>query len=762
MDLPKLPLAVLDTETTGLIPKVNRVIEFASVRVEDCEPTDEYEHLFSVPGDIPPHVRVLTRIEDSALQGKPTFEEKRDEVLQHIGTDTIIVGQNVSFDIGMLKGEGIDLTERLWIDTSMLASLVFPELSSYSLGYVSKELNLDHKPVHRALGDVHATLQLLERCWQRLSELPPQLRGPLNSIVDRAPEGYKRFFGALPEATETDMPKWIKVPPRTWELPVPTPLKAEPTPLDPGTVQLIEEPLHPQFLQQIINAIAAKKYGVHWICAKNLHAALRSLKLPTGVTVIQPPQSLIDHAATKVFAEQETYTADETTLALKLAWYEPSTRDDIPIHGGEFAVWNGKIACTEQSETYRNQFETDSTIRLLNHYQLLNMLVDPDHPAHAALGPDAHVIMDDASMLEDTATKAYGWYCSVRDVRAASEGNDVLTRFTDMLQIWIERTRAYQDTRYLTSGDLKSPDAAGLREQLTSLLEEESIQKNSPILVQLQDLARTLNPENLTGRICWIEQRQDDRQLVQSVPDQIGLFLKEHLYEKHPTTMLIPPQSDSGLRAILPIGTNTSVESLAGTASLKLPIDFSSEEKTDDILGNPPNGKTVILMGSRGRIENAFVRFGISLEESDVTLICQSLSGGMGRMQAEFAAAEGQAIWIMTPWTFESIDLPMETIDHLVIETLPFDHPAHTILSKRSEHFRDSFMEYALPRLMHRLYRLLRTFSRYRTAEGDVRFLDNRLEAKEYGRMVWKYLQQFMETDESSADEGQLPLFEKG
>ena len=71
-------------------------------------------------------------------------------------------------------------------------------------------------------------------------------------------------------------------------------------------------------------------------------------------------------------------------------------------------------------------------------------------------------------------------------------------------------------------------------------------------------------------------------------------------------------------------------------------------------------------------------------------------------------------------------------------------------------------MEYALPRLTHRLYRLLRTFSRYRTANGDVRFLDNRLESKEYGRSVWKYLQQFMETEKNDDDEGQLPLFEKG
>ena len=133
MQLPNLPLTVLDTETTGFIPKVHRVMEFASMRVEGGKIVDRYEQLFSVP-EIPPIVAAITHIHQSMLEGQPKFEEKRDEVAKHIGAGDILVGQNLGFDIGMLKGEGIDLTERPWIDTSMLASLVFPELPRYSLG----------------------------------------------------------------------------------------------------------------------------------------------------------------------------------------------------------------------------------------------------------------------------------------------------------------------------------------------------------------------------------------------------------------------------------------------------------------------------------------------------------------------------------------------------------------------------------------------------------------------------------------------------
>ena len=75
MKLPPLPLVVLDTETTGFVPKVHRIIEFASMRAEGGEVTEMYEQLFSIPGEVPPQVQVLTRIKPAELVGKPTFEQ---------------------------------------------------------------------------------------------------------------------------------------------------------------------------------------------------------------------------------------------------------------------------------------------------------------------------------------------------------------------------------------------------------------------------------------------------------------------------------------------------------------------------------------------------------------------------------------------------------------------------------------------------------------------------------------------------------------
>ena len=112
-------------------------------------------------------------------------------------------------------------------------------------------------------------------------------------------------------------------------------------------------------------------------------------------------------------------------------------------------------------------------------------------------------------------------------------------------------------------------------------------------------------------------------------------------------------------------------------------------------------------------------------------------------MQAEFVAAEEPAVWLLTPWTFEEVELPAGTVSRLVISSVPFDHPSHTVLSRRAAFYGDPFNDYFLPRLEHRIFRLIRTFCRHRTEDGEVLVTDDRLATKNYGRRVKAYLERF-------------------
>ncbi|MBU1124246.1 hypothetical protein KJ652_06735 [Patescibacteria group bacterium] len=742
MQIPPLSFIVLDTETTGFIPRVNRIIEFAGVRIQEGKVTAEYESLFSIPTKIPETVQVLTRIKSETVAGKPLFEDKREEMTDFIGKDTLIIGQNVSFDIGMLKGEGIDLSDHPWIDTAMLASLVYPELRSYSLGYVSNVLKLKHEPVHRAMGDVNATLELLSKCWQRLQELPPELYEVAQMIMSKSSPSYQMLFEALPEPTAKAQPKWLTITkPKLTSTAKVSPL-AQSIFQKPasGEVMLIEEPIAPTTMQQLLDSAVADEDTVHWIAVKNLEAALRRLTIPDGVRVLYPPHELLDISAAGVFAQQDEFTADESSLAVKMAWYEPQTFRSAPIHGEERGVWNGKLACTKNSEAYTNQFKDLPTVLLLDHRQLLEILEDPDHPAKSALNDRAHIIIDDASMLEDTASKAFGWYCPIEYVRAGAEGNSDLTSFTDALQIWIEKTRNQQDVHELNRADLSTSDVTGLKERLTYILEETTFA--SPVESLLNQLNDILNPDNLSGRIAWIEQRNDGTQFIQSIPEFVNEVLHEHLYGKFPTTLLIPPQSTETLAEILTKSQQTTSVETERSPLDNVPIKFE-EKAVEDYVKKPMGDRSIILLPSKRLIEDCFIKYTEQMEEKGVTLICQNLSGGLERMQAEFETTKTPCIWILTPWTYEGVTLPPEHVDHLVIQSLPFDHPGNMLFSTRSAHYQNGFESYSLPRLEHRLFRLLRTFCRHRTEDGGVTILDKRLREKKYGERIKEYLEKF-------------------
>ncbi len=745
--LPPFPFVVLDTETTGFVPRVHRVIEFASSVVRDGAVEKEYEQLIAA-AEIPPVVQVITRIRPEHLAGKPTFDEKRGEIMAHIPEDCVVVGQNVNFDIGMLRGEGIDLAGRPMLDTSMLASLVYPELESYSLGYLSRVLNLKHDPPHRALGDVRATLELLSRCWERMCELPASAHKDALGVAKRAPTGLRMFLEALPEPTSKKKPAWFAPITQAHGKPSTEVLTIEPAAAD---VQLAEESLDAAELQHLIEgALKTKKGPRTWIAVKNLRVILERLPadLMDRVRVVHPAHALVDAAARERFLAQDAFTNDEATLALKLLWFPTEKRSSLPLHGGEEAVWNGKLAATTASPIYTDQFTGLPSVVLLEHRDLLQILEDEAQPGHKELlGDSAHVIVDDASMLEDTATKAYGWYVTVETLRAAAEGETLLTKFLDTFQLWIERVRQFQDLRYLTPGDLNSPEAKGLSSLLRDVLAER--EWSAHVRRMLGQLEKILEPGNLAHRIAYIEQNRQGNQYVQSVPERVGLLLKEKLFSRVPTTLLIPAGAAAMLPEILPNGHKAPLTGKGACARCAVTVSPSFDITVEDLLENPPTGKTILLLGSRSQIDDAFVKHTETLEAKGVALICQGSSGGQGRMQSEFVSAPGAALWLLTPWMFEGVDLPAGTANLLVIGSLPFDHPSHAILSRRAQSYRDPFNEYSLPRLLHRLFRLLRTFCRFRADGGSVLLIDTRLQTKSYGQKILAYLAQF--SDETIA-----------
>lgn len=726
---PPMPFAVLDTETTGFVPRVHHVAELAGERYEGGAIAATFESLVQPPDELPPHVQVLTRIKPAMLAGKPRIAEVADAFVKTLGADTLLVGQNLQFDLGMLKGEGIDLTARPWIDTSLLAALAFPELKSYSLQYLSAALDLPHEPQHRALGDVRATAALLGAVWQRLCQLPAANIAEAKDVMARSSDGYRVFFDALPG--EGGNGEWLdnarKRTPSKASAPVATPSSV------PGTVTLVEEPLDASFLPSFI-AGAATEGKRTWIAVKNLDSALKRSEVPAGVSIVYPPSLLLDADAAKALRAQKTLLPEEATLALKLSWFAPTVRADLALHAGERDTWNGKLAATAEHPSYRAQLE-GGAVRLIDHRQLLSFVRED-----GVMKDGDRVIVDDASMLEDTATKALGAWVALDDLRAAAQGDATLTCIVDNAALWAEVCKGGMDQCIVSAKDLSRPESKGIVSLLDEALSGDGLAPRARHL--LGELRSFLTPPTDIPMLSWIETRaQSGSVSLTSAPERVDLPLKKLLFDRFATVLLVPPGLKGALPAVLPDGYPHAMEN-AGIASRSFPVAFP-DTGLHDLLRDPPEGKTIALVGSKRIIESAFIQHTEPLEAKGVTLICQGMSGGQGRMESDFLAAEGATIWLLTPWMYEGIDLPEGTADHLVLDTLPFDHPGAPVFAKRKDMFRNGFEQYALTRVLHRLFRLMRAFSRHATDGADVRVLDQRMKEKSYGTTVQAYLGSF-------------------
>jgi len=156
--------AVIDVETTGGSPSVDRVIEIAVFVFDGQQIIDSYSSLLNPKRPIDPYVTKLTGISDAMVKHSPSFEDVHEKILE-LTHENIFVAHNVKFDFGMIRQEfkrlGIDFN-RKQLDTVNLARKAIPGFNSYSLGNICDSLGIEIIDRHRATGDAEATVKLLK------------------------------------------------------------------------------------------------------------------------------------------------------------------------------------------------------------------------------------------------------------------------------------------------------------------------------------------------------------------------------------------------------------------------------------------------------------------------------------------------------------------------------------------------------------------------------------------------------------------------
>jgi DNA polymerase III epsilon subunit len=167
-------LIVLDTETTGLDYKMEKMIEIAAVKLVDGEVVETFSSLVNPEKAIRHSSFLIHNISEEMVQDAPTIAEVLPRFLDFIG-DHAYVAHNAIFDYSFINEAckaqlGHRFTNQR-IDTFEMYRAVFPDETSHGLNALLHRFGYqDDVVLHRALDDA----MNLAKVYPRLRELYEQ------------------------------------------------------------------------------------------------------------------------------------------------------------------------------------------------------------------------------------------------------------------------------------------------------------------------------------------------------------------------------------------------------------------------------------------------------------------------------------------------------------------------------------------------------------------------------------------------------------
>ena len=156
--------SIIDVETTGGKYNQEGITEIAIYKFDGEKIIDQFISLINPEIPIQPYVQQLTGINDKMLINAPKFFQIAKRILE-ITEDSILVAHNSSFDYRMIKIEFERLGYNFNIPqlcTVKLSKKLIPDLESYKLGNLVKNLGIPISNRHRASGDALATVELFK------------------------------------------------------------------------------------------------------------------------------------------------------------------------------------------------------------------------------------------------------------------------------------------------------------------------------------------------------------------------------------------------------------------------------------------------------------------------------------------------------------------------------------------------------------------------------------------------------------------------
>ncbi|TCO48073.1 DEDD exonuclease domain-containing protein [Actinocrispum wychmicini] len=181
---------VFDLETTGGSAEQDAITEIGAVKVCGGEVIGEFATLVDPGRGIPPEIITLTGITNAMVYQAPRLDTVLPAFLE-FAAGAVLVAHNSGFDVGFIKAacarHGYHWPRPTVVCTVKLARRVLSreEAPSCRLSALATLFRASTVPVHRALADAKATVDVLHGLLERVGSIGVQ---SLEELVDFIPE----------------------------------------------------------------------------------------------------------------------------------------------------------------------------------------------------------------------------------------------------------------------------------------------------------------------------------------------------------------------------------------------------------------------------------------------------------------------------------------------------------------------------------------------------------------------------------------------
>lgn len=198
-------VVVVDTETTGLDPSRDQLIEIAACIMRGPEIVERFQTFVDPGFHIPDEISELTGITDADVASKPD-PSLAVELFAEWADDRNLIAHNAAFDRSVIMRQAVPgAIAGKWMDSLAMARIVLPRMRSHRLKDLACAFGLPQS-THRATDDVEATARLWRVLVAGAYTLPDGLADLIAGLSPMTDWSLRHIFSqaalALPGTTK--------------------------------------------------------------------------------------------------------------------------------------------------------------------------------------------------------------------------------------------------------------------------------------------------------------------------------------------------------------------------------------------------------------------------------------------------------------------------------------------------------------------------------------------------------------------------------